>query len=110
MHSLVGHIVVSKKDKNLIKLALALFLLQIADGICTYVGVTNFGVAVEGNPLIKYLITLTGAAVALISVKASTLIPIYLLTKAKAEKILIFLVGLYIGVVLQWLISLYEHL
>lgn len=98
------------KNNNIIKLAFALVLLQAADGICTYIGVQNFGHQVEGNPLIRYLITLVGAAVTLSSAKVLTLVPIYYLSKVKAEKILIFLVGLYIGVVVQWLLALYEHL
>lgn len=100
----------TKKISNVCKLAVVLILLQAADGICTYIGVQRFGVRVEGNPLMRYVITLIGSAVAILVVKGLTLIPIFYLIKFKSEKVLLCLVGLYIGVVIQWLLALHEYL
>lgn len=42
-------------------LALVVFLLtQASDGVLTYVGVRTFGLGVEGNPLITWLMMLLG--------------------------------------------------
>lgn len=100
----------TKKISNVCKLAAVLILLQAADGICTYIGVSRFGASAEANPLIRYLIILVGPAVALLTVKSLTLLPILYLTKLRTEKILIFLVGLYISIVIQWLLVLHEYL
>lgn len=100
----------TKKISNVCKLAVVLILLQAADGICTYIGVSRFGASAEANPLIRYLIILVGPAVALLTVKSLTLLPILYLTKLRTEKILIFLVGLYISIVIQWLLVLHEYL
>ncbi|MBI3050739.1 MAG: hypothetical protein HYY76_20810 [Acidobacteria bacterium] len=50
--------------------ALAFFLLmQCLDGILTYLGVTAFGVGVEGNPIVAALTTHLGHGLGLLSAK-----------------------------------------
>ncbi len=51
-------------------LALLLFLLaQASDGVLTYVGVSSFGVGIEGNPLIGWLMASMGTGLALTTAK-----------------------------------------
>jgi hypothetical protein len=51
-------------------LAIVAFLMvQALDGMLTYVGLVTFGPAVEGNPLLKYLMTSFGAPIALTGAK-----------------------------------------
>jgi uncharacterized membrane protein len=51
-------------------IAIVAFLLaQIFDGIFTYIGVSTYGVGVEGNPLIVTLMTTFGHGTALVSAK-----------------------------------------
>jgi len=50
---------------------LVVFLLsQCLDGVLTYIGVVTFGIAIEANPLIAWLMTHLGHGVALMSAKA----------------------------------------
>ena len=52
------------------QLVFAAFLLtQILDGVLTYVGVSIFGIAAEGNPLLAYLMATYGEAFALAAAK-----------------------------------------
>jgi len=44
-------------------------LLQIADGVLTYIGVTRLGSSAEGNPLVRYFIQLLGPFLGLFFVK-----------------------------------------
>jgi uncharacterized membrane protein len=49
---------------------IVLFLLaQCLDGVLTYVGVTTYGVAIEGNPLISTLMLHFGEGTALVGAK-----------------------------------------
>lgn len=52
-------------------------LLQIADGVLTYIGVTHLGISAEGNPLVRFFINLLGPFSGLFFVKAIGLIVIY---------------------------------
>lgn len=52
------------------KVALAIFLLmQCLDGLLTYVGVSAFGIAIEGNPIVAALMTELGHGAGLVSAK-----------------------------------------
>jgi len=48
---------------------LVFILAQVADGLFTYLGVTMFGVAIEGNPVVAWYIATFGAGVAIIAAK-----------------------------------------
>jgi uncharacterized membrane protein len=48
---------------------LAFLLAQLLDGVLTYVGISRFGAAIEGNPLLAWYIAMFGPAVALIGAK-----------------------------------------
>lgn len=50
---------------------IALFILQIFDGLYTYLGVQKFGtIDVEGNPIVHYAMTHLGVAGGLLLIKA----------------------------------------
>jgi uncharacterized membrane protein len=52
--------------------ALVAFLLaQASDGVLTYVGVSTYGVRIEANPLLGWLMTVMGQGVALTAAKAA---------------------------------------
>jgi hypothetical protein len=42
---------------------------QAADGVCTYVGIRTFGLAMEGNPLISWYAATFGLGTALVGAK-----------------------------------------
>jgi arginine exporter protein ArgO len=51
-------------------LVLLVFILaQVADGLFTYLGITMFGAAIEGNPVVAWYITAFGAGFAMIGAK-----------------------------------------
>jgi hypothetical protein len=50
---------------------LAFLVVQALDGMLTYVGLVTYGPAVEGNPLLSWLMSLLGAAPALAGAKAA---------------------------------------
>lgn len=52
--------------------ALVVFLLaQASDGVLTYVGVATYGISMEGNPLIAWLMTNMGEGMALTTAKVT---------------------------------------
>jgi hypothetical protein len=52
--------------------AIFLFLLtQVWDGVLTYVGVSLYGLHLEGNPIISWLMTTMGCGPALVTAKAT---------------------------------------
>ena len=48
---------------------LVFILAQVADGLFTYLGITAFGTAIEGNPLVAWYVAAFGAGVAVIAAK-----------------------------------------
>lgn len=49
----------------------AFLLAQACDGVLTYVGVRQYGLAIEGNPLLGWLMASCGSVVALAAAKAA---------------------------------------
>lgn len=89
-------------NKKLLSWAIGLIVLQILDALFTCWGISRFGPEVEGNPLVKYLAITYGAEIALCSVKLVGILACIFLYWAKARTSLIFLTGLYTGVVFIW--------
>jgi uncharacterized membrane protein len=53
-------------------IALLVFLIaQASDGVLTYVGVSTYGLRIEANPLIGWLMSLIGQGAALATVKVA---------------------------------------
>lgn len=83
------------------QLVFAAFLLtQILDGILTYVGVSAFGIAAEGNPILAWLMTAYGEVIALAGAKivaACCGVALYILA---VDRLLAILTLVYIGAAL----------
>lgn len=60
--------------KRAYQLALLLLVLQIADACLTWIGVTRFGIASEGNPLLQILMVHIGELPTLALVKITAII------------------------------------
>lgn len=48
---------------------LAFFVVQVLDGVLTYLGVVTYGVEVEGNPIVAWYIAELGAGLAIPATK-----------------------------------------
>lgn len=59
----------SEQSRSALLLGLSLIILQILDGLFTAIGVNRYGVAVEGNPIIRTLMDQFGAFPALAIIK-----------------------------------------
>jgi len=79
-------------------------LLQILDGILTYIGVTQLGYGsnAEGNPIIKYFIDNLGAELGLILTKSFAIFIIWRFKHLFGFKSFLFICGIYTIVVLGW--------
>ena len=91
------------------QLVFAAFLLtQILDGVFTYAGVSVFGVAAEGNPLLAWMMTSYGELIALAGAKmlaACCGVALYLLA---VDRLLAILTLVYIGAALvPWTLVLF---
>jgi hypothetical protein len=91
------------------ELIFAAFLLtQILDGVLTYVGVSIFGVAAEGNPILAWLMTSYGEVMALTGAKlvaALCGVALYLLA---VDRLIAVLTLVYLGVaVVPWTLVLF---
>ena len=49
----------------------AFLLVQAFDGVLTYIGVSTYGLRMEGNPLLAWLMTAVGQGVALAAAKGT---------------------------------------
>ena len=91
------------------QLVFAAFLLtQVLDGIFTYTGVSIFGIAAEGNPLLAWLMTSYGELIALAGAKilaAFCGVALYLIG---VDRLLAVLTLVYIGgALVPWTIVLF---
>ena len=95
---------------NLIKINI---VLQIFDGILTYLGVKRFGIDGEGNPLIHMLMLNVGVVLALVLVKSFAITSL-IAVNSKVESNTILKRGLKLSIwfyllfaILPWSIILY---
>lgn len=91
------------------QLVFAAFLLtQILDGVLTYAGVSIFGIAAEGNPLLAWLMSSYGEIIALAGAKivaALCGVALYILA---VDRLLAVLTLVYIGAALvPWTLVLF---
>lgn len=91
------------------QLVFAAFLLtQVLDGILTYVGVSIFGVAAEGNPILAWLMTSYGEAFALAGAKIMAALCGVALYALAVDRLLTALTLFYIGAaVVPWTLVLF---
>jgi hypothetical protein len=89
--------------------ALALFLvLQVLDGVLTYVGVSTYGVDMEGNPLIAWLMGAMGQGPGLAAAKLAAGSFGVVLHLSAVHKAVAVLAGFYLVVaVIPWAVVLF---
>ncbi|MDQ3068481.1 MAG: DUF5658 family protein [Acidobacteriota bacterium] len=87
---------------------MAFLLTQVLDGVFTYAGVSAFGIAAEGNPLLAWLMSSYGELIALAGAKivaAGCGIALYVLA---VDRLLAVLTLVYIGAALiPWTMVLF---
>lgn len=90
-------------------LAVIVFLLaQVSDGVLTYIGVSTYGLSVEGNPLITWLMSVLGEGPGLAAAKLTAGLFGVMLHLSAVHKAVAVLAGFYIIVaILPWLAILY---
>jgi hypothetical protein len=82
---------------------LIFLLAQAADGMCTYIGLSTFGVGLEANPLLQALIATFGLGTAVTSAKIFAAILGMSLHRLGVHGILAGLTGIYLfAAVLPW--------
>jgi hypothetical protein len=91
------------------QLVFAAFLLtQILDGIFTYAGVSLFGIAAEGNPILAYLMSSYGEIIALTAAKVVAALCGVALYVLGVDRLLAVLTLVYIGAALvPWTLVLF---
>lgn len=89
--------------------ALVVFLLaQASDGVLTYVGVSTYGVHIEANPLIGWLMAMLGEGAALATAKVAAVTFGIALHLSSVHRAVAALAILYLAVaVFPWIIILY---
>jgi len=97
-------------------LLIILFILQFFDGYFTYIGVSHYGIELEGNPLMRQMIDVFGVPFGLILAKSVGIIFIYLMYETCKQyistimMIMFFaLTSFYMLVVITWLQFLLER-
>jgi hypothetical protein len=89
--------------------ALLLFLVaQASDGVLTFVGVRTFGLTVEGNPLVAWLMTVMGNGVGLATAKLAAVFFGIALHLSNVHRAVAALAGFYlVAAVLPWITLLF---
>jgi hypothetical protein len=87
---------------------IAFLLAQASDGVLTYVGVSIYGLRVEGNPVIGWLMSAMGQGPALATAKLTAGFFGVALHLSSVHRAVALLAGFYIAVaVLPWLAILF---
>lgn len=90
-------------------IALIIFLIaQACDGVLTYVGVSTYGLPVEGNPLIGWLMSAIGQGPALAAAKVAAGFFGIALHLSSVHRAVALLAAFYVAVaVLPWIAILF---
>ena len=90
-------------------LALVLFLfMQLLDGVLTYVGVSAFGIAIEGNPIVAALMVHLGHGFGLLSAKVAAAALGVCLHLNEIHSVVALLAGFYLtAAVAPWALILF---
>jgi hypothetical protein len=89
--------------------AVVVFLLaQVSDGVLTYIGVATYGLAMEANPLITWLMTAMGEGPGLATAKVTAGAFGIILHLTGVHRAVAALAGFYIVVaIIPWMALLY---
>jgi hypothetical protein len=83
-------------------------LAQASDGVLTYVGVSTFGPAIEGNPLVSWLMGALGCGAGVATAKVAAGLFGIMLHQSDVHKAVAVLAGFYLVVaVAPWLALLF---
>lgn len=90
-------------------IALIVFLLaQASDGVLTYIGVSTYGLHVEGNPLIAWLMSAMGEGPALATAKLAAGFFGIALHMSAVHRAVALLAGFYVAVaIIPWVTILF---
>lgn len=90
-------------------LAVIVFLLaQASDGVLTYIGVSTYGLAIEGNPLIAWLMASMGEGPALATAKVTAGLFGIALHLSAVHRAVALLAGFYlVAAIAPWMAILY---
>ena len=90
-------------------LAVVVFLLaQVSDGVLTYIGVSTYGIEIEGNPLIGWLMTVLGEGPGLATAKVTAGVFGIALHIAGVHRAVATLAGFYVvAAIAPWVTILY---
>ncbi len=90
-------------------IALILFLLaQAGDGVLTYVGVSTYGIGIEGNPIIAWLMESMGEGLALTTAKMTAAVfGVALHLSAVHKAVALLAVFYFAAAVLPWMAILF---
>ena len=87
---------------------MALLLCQVLDGALTYIGTISFGLEMEGNPMISYLMSVLGIGPGLFAAKAAAAFAGAGLHLASFHKAVALLVAFYVvAAVVPWTLFLF---
>lgn len=88
---------------------MALFLLmQLLDGVFTYVGVSAFGIGIEGNPIVAALMMHMGHGLGLLSAKVAAAVLGVCLHLHEIHSVVALLAGFYLtAAVAPWTLILF---
>jgi hypothetical protein len=90
---------------------IAFVIAQVSDGALTYVGISTFGPGIEANPLLAWLIAVSGLGSAILGAKAFALGCGTLLHLQGMHRALAALTAVYAGfAVCQWIAVLWPGL
>jgi uncharacterized membrane protein len=92
-------------------IALLVFLIaQASDGVLTYVGVSTYGLHIEANPLIGWLMSLIGQGAALATAKVAAGVFGIALHLSAVHRAVAVLAAFYLAVaVVPWLAILFYY-
>jgi uncharacterized membrane protein len=92
-------------------IALLIFLIaQASDGVLTYVGVSTYGLRIEANPLIGWLMSLIGQGAALATAKIAAGVFGIALHLSAVHRAVAILAAFYLAVaVFPWLAILFYY-
>ena len=86
----------------------AFILTQILDGILTYLGVSLFGIAAEGNPILAWTMASYGEAIALAGAKVIAALCGVALYALAVDRLLAALTLVYVGAaIIPWTLVLF---
>jgi Domain of unknown function (DUF5658) len=87
----------------------AFVIVQLGDGVLTYIGIHIFGQGIEANPIVSWYIAALGAGLALLAAKSLAIACALLLYRFARYRTLGALTVMYFAIAIQPWVSLLLH-